>query len=441
MFCSLALACALVGQAEEPKAKSAPDAAAAGHEAARKKLEEEVTRLINRYVRGDLEQKQQVIQELIGKGPDVLEVLPAIDEAASADRKQLLQAVRPKLEKQLAETASKPTLITLKGEMPLSQALAALEKQSGNKLVDQRGEEATDPTIKVNVAKVPFWQALDGVLDVAGLTTNLYVEEPGVGIQLRPEGQIAQSERRTAYSGPFRLEVTEIEAKRFTRVRDRQAMQLGLEVAWEPRLAPLTLRLPMASVKATDDQGNDLPVASEGVSESDPTPGTFGQELRVPLALPSRDVKKIASLKGTMDVLLPGRTATFKFENLKRGDADLKKPLAVQGQSGVQVVLHRAVPNGDVWEIAIVLRFQSAEGALASHRRWAGSNETYLLDAKGERIDHNSDSLYRRTENEVGIAYSYDLENGPDGMTLVYKTPSLIMNVPVSFEIKDIELP
>ena len=441
MFWSLALACALVAQAEEPKAKDSPDPAATERDAARKKLEEDVTRLINRYVRGDLQQKQQVIQELLGKGPDILEVLPPIDDAASADRKQLLEAVRPKLEKQLAEAAGKATLVSLKGQMPLSQALAALEKQSGNKIVDQRGEEAMDPPIKVNVEKVPFWQALDGVLDISGLTTNLYADKPGVGIAMRPEGEVPQSERRVAYSGPFRLEVTGVESRRNARVRDRQAMRLGLEVAWEPRLSPISLRLPLSGVKATDDQGNAVAVSGEGVSETSATPGTFGQELTVPLALPSRDVKKIASLKGTLEVLVPGRTSTFQFEKIKRGDPELKNPLASQRQSGVQVVLHRIVQNGDVWQIGIVLRFDKSQGALASHRDWYAANPTYLLDADGKKIDWDGQELYRRTEDDVGMLYNYDLPNGPEGLTLVYKTPSLIMNLPVTFEIKDIELP
>ena len=44
-------------------------------------------------------------------------------------------------EKQLLEAAAKASLVTLKGEMPLSKALAALEKQSGNKIVHQPAEE------------------------------------------------------------------------------------------------------------------------------------------------------------------------------------------------------------------------------------------------------------------------------------------------------------
>ena len=62
-------------------------------------------------------------------------------------------------------------------------------------------------------------------------------------------------------------------------------------------------------------------------------------------------------------------------------------------------------------------------------------------NAKGEQIANDGYELYRRTENEVGLLYNYDLPNGPDGLTLIYNTPSLIMNLPVAFEIKDIELP
>jgi hypothetical protein len=182
-------------------------------------------------------------------------------------------------------------------------------------------------------------------------------------------------------------------------------------------------------------------VAGEGVSQANPTPGTFAKELTLPLELPSRDVKKIASLKGKMDVLVPGRSSVFRFEKIKRGDPDLRNPLAAQAQGGVQVVLHRAVQNGDVWQIGVILRFENAAGALASHLGWYAANETYLLNAKGERIDYNSSELYRRTDNEAGMLYSYDLENGPDGMTLVYHSPTLIMNLPVEFAIKDIELP
>ena len=113
----------------------------------------------------------------------------------------------------------------------------------------------------------------------------------------------------------------------------------------------------------------------------------------------------------------------------------------MQGQYGAQVVLHRIVKNGEVWQVGIVLRFDNAQGALASHLGWYTTNETYLLNAKGEKIEHNGYELYRRTENEVGLLYSYDLDKGPDGLTLIYNTPSLIMNLPVAFEIKDIDLP
>jgi hypothetical protein len=87
------------------------------------------------------------------------------------------------------------------------------------------------------------------------------------------------------------------------------------------------------------------------------------------------------------------------------------------------------------------VRFGEADKALESHRGWIHNNEAYLVDSQGERIDNYGSEAYRQDVNEIGVAYLFDREEGLKGCKLVYKTPVLIVKMPVEYELKDIELP
>jgi hypothetical protein len=63
------------------------------------------------------------------------------------------------------------------------------------------------------------------------------------------------------------------------------------------------------------------------------------------------------------------------------------------------------------------------------------------LSPDGEQIPYAGLEATRQEENEVGIAYLFDLPKGPAGHTFVYKTPAGIIRKPVEFELKEIELP
>jgi hypothetical protein len=134
---------------------------------------------------------------------------------------------------------------------------------------------------------------------------------------------------------------------------------------------------------------------------------------------------------------MPGRTGTFEFAKLDRNQKDRR----VLSQSGVDVILEGVRQNGDVWQVRVVLNFKNAKGATATQRDWVVKNDTYLVDSAGKPIAFDGLELYHRTDNEIGVAYNYDLEKGPEGFTLIYKTPSVIMSLPLEFAIKDLELP
>ena len=80
-------------------------------------------------------------------------------------------------------------------------------------------------------------------------------------------------------------------------------------------------------------------------------------------------------------------------------------------------------------------------GALQSHRDWVFQNLSYLLDKDGKQIDNAGLETTRQTKNEVGVAYVFDVPDGIEGLSWIYETPAAIVDLPVEYEIKDIELP
>ena len=196
-------ACVLVAQAQTP-----PEA-----------LGPEVRRLVRQLYSPHLAQRQDAEEKLLGLGPGVLDLLPPVGEQTPAEVQQRIGRVRQKLQQAAAASTARPALITLKADaMPLPEVLAALEQQSGNKIVDFRpqfGQEVPkdEPPLKVDFQETPFWEALDRVLDDAGLTVYGFGEPQAISLVQRVEGQVTRT-AGAAYSGPFRFEPIRVVAQR-----------------------------------------------------------------------------------------------------------------------------------------------------------------------------------------------------------------------------------
>jgi hypothetical protein len=407
-------------------------------EAAKDELAQQVKRLIRQLNAPEISMREDAQEQLVKLGPAVLDLLPEPTERTSAEEKQRLAQIRNKLQRAQAEASVQATHVTLTGEMLLSEALAAIQQQTGNVMIDHRekfGQQGGDPKIKLELDNVPFWRAIDVVADKAGLTVYPYAEQDGVAFVSLQDNEVPRLKRNATYAGAFRLEALELLAKRNLKMTTDQRLQVLVELAWEPRLDPITIQQDLAEIKAVDEQGNSLPLAvEEGLREASITPGELATELSLPFELPDRSVKKIGSIKGKLLALVPSRVETFRFADLSGRSSELRK-------AGVVVVLDQVRKNNDVWEIRVLVRFDKASGALESHRGWIFNNEAYLESADGQRVNFDGFETTRQTDDEVGVGYVFDLERGPKGMTFVYKTPSVISVLPIEYEIKDLPLP
>src|SRR5262249_4311795 len=146
-----------------------------------------------------------------------------------------------------------------------------------------------------------------------------YSGKDGLAIINRPEEELPR-QGRAAYIGPLRLEVSRIVAERDPGFKRQGMLKLNLAIAWEPRLAPVLVEQPLEQIEAIDDQGNKLEFAeNEATLEAAVEGGGTGVELLLPFVPPPRTTLAIRSLKGTLNVSLPGKVETFEFDDLKKG--------------------------------------------------------------------------------------------------------------------------
>ena len=442
MLTELVLVSGLVlGQAEtKPAEKSAGDKPAAAP-VADAELAKKVAALVKQLDSNQQAQREAAEKELVALGPDVLPLLPALTPRTPAEVRNRLTRVRNALVKAEVEAATKPALVSLSGEMLFSEAAAAIGEQTGNKLVDYRerfNQEGSDPKIKVELDKVPFWQALDTILDAASLTIYNYDEEQGALAYTSRGDNAVPRLGKASYSGLFRLEPTRIEAVRDLKNSDMHSLKLVTDALWEPRVRPIVLEIPLADVSATDESGGEIGIdRAEGTLEV-PVEGTNAAvEIELPLVAPARSVAKVGSIKAKFTAVVLGKVETFEFPDLdKLKSAELDR-------GGVTVTVESCRKNGDIYDVSMRVRFDKAANALESHRGWIYNNECYLIDPKGQRNENAGLEATLLDTNEVGLSYKFDLGENvkPAGHKFVYRTPAAVIRIPAEFELKDIDLP
>lgn len=409
------------------------------------KLERQISKLVaqlNDDRAADRDAAEKQLLELAGasmaQSDAFLTALPKDNDQMPLAVRDKLARIRRQIEDRVSKAATQQTTITLSAkEMPLPEVFKAIEKQTGNKFIDNRNEEegASPPKITIELKDEPFWTAIDQILDQAKLGVYSYGGEEALSIVGRG-GDESPRKGAAIYHGPFRMEVLEAQSQRNLRKPNQKSLKLQVEAAWEPRLRPIALSQPVADIKATTEDGDEIAVSQpEAMQDVEVPTGTQAAEITLPFELPDRDVKKIAKLHGKLHALVPGRHATFKFEDLAKAAGKNQR------LGGVQVTLDEVRKNGAVWEIHMRFALDEANGALQSHRGWVLQNLSYLVDKKGDRIENAGFETTRQTPNEVGMAYLFDVPNGLDGLTWVYETPAAIVDLPVEYELKDIELP
>jgi hypothetical protein len=400
----------------------------------------EVRQLVRQLDAARLTDREAAETELLRRGPTVLGELPPVNQRTSPETAQRLARIRQKLQQAEASKAGEASTISLHADaISLSKAFAAFQEQSGNRIIDYRSkfsQPITDPVVRADFQKTPFWQALDALLDQASLGVYPFADQRAICIVDRTGSNAAARKGRASYAGPFRFEATRVSAGRDFRDSSGRLLRVTLETAWEPRLSPIYLQQRMADIQATDERGRTLPLADhEAQLEMPIRANQSAVEITLPFQLPPRDIQRIAALKGDLLAVMPGKIETFRFTNLGKS----KNP--DQRIAEATVTLEDVRKNATGWEVRMRVRFDHAGDALASHRTWIFSNEALLEDGSGKTIRYASYETALQRQNEVGIAYQVPAGDSLEGATFLYRSPCAILSDRFSFDLSDIPLP
>ncbi len=408
-------------------------------------LARQVSLLVRQLDARQLTERDEAERKLQALGPAVLPLLPSTDERTPAEVALRVNRLRQQLLRSQAIAATRPSLVTLRGEkLPLSRVLAEISKQTGNPITDHRaafGQRQDVRRLNVEFDKTPYWRALDNVLDQAGLTLYGFAGERGAFVVNRAPGA-GKRGGKACYAGMFRLDPLRFEAHRDLRNEKLGALRLVMEVSWEPRLQPFAILQPLGDVSAVGDSGEAiLPLSQRAEPETLIREGFSTTELEIPFELPGRGNKKISVLKGKLVALVPGPLADFRFDALPLAAAGARPKAVEQRQGGTIVTLDQVRKNNDVWEASLRVRFEAPTTALESHRGWILDNQAVFEDASGNRIEAGGLEQTLHTKDEIGINYLFDLPDGPQDLSFVYRTPLVILELPVEYEFRDLSLP
>ncbi len=400
-------------------------------------LKTEVLKLVQNLDADTQDERKKAENRLLELGPAVLDYLPTPESQPNDNLANGIRRIRQQLQKTQATASVESSTVTLHGRLKISKVLAEIQKQTGNTIADlSRAADASipDPEIAVNFDKTPFWTALDLVLDQAQLSIYSY-GQPGT-LQIVPRGlHILPRTGRAAIQGPMRIEPVSVLAKRELRSLSSPALQVFLEVAWEPRLQPIAIKQRMADLKILDSSGGSVAADNpEAEKEAFPRLGSSAVEMDIALAMPAQPLKEIASLKGSFGVMMLGKVETFRFVNLLKGKQEKRIAAAT-------VALDEVRKNGNTWEVFVRLRFDDANDALESHRNWVLQNEAYLEDANGKPIQPDSMETTKRTKNEIGVGYVFAMPDLPKNLTFVYKTPGMVLAKDFPYEVRGVKMP
>ena len=398
--------------------------------AEKKEFAAKVRQLINQLDADERADRYKAQEELIKLGPSVLDYL----EPASGELGERIASIIDVLSEKLSAENTKPTTVTLKGEFSITEILGEITKQTGNEFI---GSENRDKKITVDFEKTEFWRAVDEVLDEGQLSINNFRGE-GRALSLMPADENAPNRlNNAAYVGVHRISLSRMTLSKNLENPALNAFRITMRVFWEPRLNPISLAMPLADVSIKDGSDNEISVANPERRLASNIPKEPSIEITVPLNLPDGATKKIKSFKGKFNIVVPGRTEEFRFKNLG------SERVQSQRRGGVKVTLEKVEKKVDLHHVKVKVRFEKAGQALASYRSWIYSNEAFLKQSDGTLLEMLHFEPYSENEElgEVGFNYLFDVTKLDKEMQLVYKTPSAILNLPVEFELKDIDLP
>ncbi len=396
--------------------------------------EAEVTRLLSELDAPSVVRRNTAEKRLVELGTAIVPFLPPQEATLSSEVAKRLARIRQAVAKATTSDSVAKKIqqdVRLGDSATLGAALEAISRDSG---IEFDHDADSEKTIQPFSAPLPFWHAVDYVLDQAELDIDLYSGDKST-LALVPRNPDRPSRvDSAAYAGIYRLEPTMVTSRRVLRNSNLSGMTVEIELTWKPDANPVGISLPLSQITAKLDDGATIRSQNaEGSIDIAPTDEVPTTSMQLPLTLPAGRPVKILSISGQIQSMLPGAIKQFDFP--------LGQGPQTQNVDSVTVRLEEVRKNGPLHEVRMGIEFKSPGKAMESHRGWLLGNEVTVLMKDGTTSQPLGYELYRHNDIGIGIGYLFDIGDTPGESKLIYKTPTAVIQNNIDFVIQEIAMP
>ena len=214
-------------------------------------------------------------------------------------------------------------------------------------------------------------------------------------------------------------------------------LRFELSVFGEPRLRPLFLKFANADFQAKITPRNALKLTSPTGQIELPF-GDRGALAQIDFDVPEGSEPSSTTLNGKFVARTAAGPERFEFANLPdaKGVSRRRGGVTVTVES---VDIHRMQTNSNA-SITIIVAYDTGGPAFESHRSWFFQNEAWIETSDKQRVEMNEPPrTSRQSDGAITVDYEFhDLPLDTAKCRFNYVAPTLLIDVPVGFEFKDV---
>lgn len=378
--------------------------------------------LVARLASPDRSERIVAEEELLRRGPDVLESLPR--ESVDPAVRDAVARLRKRLEIERAERAVRPTLISRHGSGRAGDML-----REGLSLTPA---QAARP-VSFDVEKQPYWAVMD---DLARQTGGWPGDVASGGLTFRdrtPEDDA----KRIGYAEAFRIAAGPVTVK-WTSMSGQRLVRVPVVIRAEPRLRPLFVTCAAKDVILTGPDAKPLSPFTPDAKYELPSGERGGEEGLTLDFVADGEPAGPWTLSGKVVATVAAGEESFVFPIGHNGPRE-------ETHGGVRVRLRDATRRADgSAEVELAVVYDRGGPAFESYRTWVFHNDAALLYALGDggkrvvRLDHQPD-FDTVAQADGGVVLRYRFTGIPPEAGRIefeYVAPTKIVEAPLTFRIE-----
>jgi hypothetical protein len=404
---------------------------------------EPLEKLVERLGARDYKTREAASKALEAHGFDSLPAMrKALETATSAEVRKRLSIMVQNLER--AEVLS-PKRLTLKFvDQPIAEVVKEIKKQTGYPILNQSGN---NPKITIEMENATFWEVMDRLCLVAGLTVH----------HNEPQGMVLQYNDYftpcVSYRGPFKIVGNNFNYNKTVNFGPlprnpannqmrSESLTFSFTLSTEPKLPIMSVSQPKV-LEAVDEKGVSMVVpqsSHESMYHSYSGYRQFQSGSSVNLQWPNKETRMVKRLRISLPVT---------FLASQKPEITVEDPMKVKGKkftgphSELQIDEVKETNNKTQFQVKLTARNTGA-GA-AQDYTWANSvpQRIDLLDAKGRKFFQQGYNYENSSPGHMQATFMFgtngDATIGPP-VRLVFNHWETMQHT-VEFEFKDLQLP